>query len=188
MHCPSAPLVTSLWFVIDNLPKLCHLSYKFKVWCLTHMVLFFYVVFSDILDLPISFRFQTKILIILEKKKQITRSFCTFGTFCEDNSTMTLTLLWKLCIAALKLQPIKNSKTTEHHICPNPKLMSGSTRKVLLVSPLLSILPSVSQMCKHHTREAQLKGNTYLSGLAVSSSRSWISYQCMKRNHTGFGF
>lgn len=43
----------------------------------------------------------------------------------------TPTLQWKLSIGALKLQPIKNSKLTEHHICPKPKLRSGSTEKHL---------------------------------------------------------
>lgn len=43
--------------------------------------------------------------------------------------TKARTLHWNIFTALLKSRPIRNSKTTEHHICPNHKLMSGSTRK-----------------------------------------------------------
>lgn len=136
--CPSAPLVISLWHLCFNRKCQKYVIFHTKKWRFDFVLP---AVTSDVLDPLILFRFH----------------FWTFGTFCEDNSTLTLTLHWKLCIAALKLQPIKNSKTTEHHICPNPQLTSGSSRQVLPVSLLLSSLSSVSHMCKHRPQESSVE-------------------------------
>lgn len=121
------------------------------------------VVFSDILDI-----LRSTNLFILEKKQQITLSFCTFGTFCEDNNTLILILHWKLCIAVLTLWSIKNSERTDHHICPNPKLMSGSTGKSL-ARVAYSLHAAFSQPDVQTGTSAERQ---YIpSGLAVSSTR-----------------
>lgn len=135
----------------STLESSCH-YYIFgkKLWLSKHLV----VVFSHILDLVMSCRPQNLCFIVLEKEIASNPFF-----LC------TLTLCWKLGEAVLKLQPIKNTKTGDHHICANPKLTSGSTRKVLLVSMLLSILPSAR--CENISlRQAQLSRQYIFCGFS----------------------